>query len=344
MRLYQRWLCVVSLFPNAIISTALAATLPHLDTNNIIVPAEASSPQWNHSSSIGAYSQYMIAPVFNGPSLDQTSLLMSAVQLMAREAAENVNHNVGRIFWNSPDPRFSNIGILVAPPSNAATMPRRLMIWGLTEGPKLLMQRNRFASVKLRMTRDGINIGSIEFAHLRNNRELHLDADRSTASSVNISPSSPQPAPTTNTTHTPTNAIAKPDNNTLAAVTIAGFAVYCRPHGYDLEISDVFRPVLTMLSYVAQYPPGAHFQDFRTDAEIGQTALGFKSRGRRVPPFFFKEDVVKATAVVPLFMINKGRFSELDVRVLMDEQLLATGGLKIERTPPPRPHRDVSVV
>ena len=40
--------------------------------------------------------------------------------------------------------------------------------------------------------------------------------------------------------------------------------------------------------------------------------------------------------MVPLFMINKGVFSEVDVEVkLPNEVLIATGSLRIERTPRP---------
>ncbi|KAG6993906.1 hypothetical protein G7Y79_00049g084660 [Physcia stellaris] len=307
-----------------------AARLPRQHPTNVIQPIDSTDSTTDQPSNIYADPQYMVYPVFQGPSLDQIALLMSAVQLMAREAAENINDDIPSITWMSRDDRFSNIEILVRPPSNANTIPRRLMLWALSASLQLLIQRNRFACVKFRITRDGINVGSIEIRLFsQQQQQQQLDPYMATTS--------PTP-PTTNQTLNAANTTTTSYLPTLTSG-FQGFniRVYIRrsAFGYDLPPSAVFGPVITTLHHIASSTLWSRVRSYKTPAKTGDTALAFSDTGRR--PFFHKEQLIEAAATVPLFMINKGVFSEVDVEVrLPSEVLIAQGSLRIERTP--RPH------
>ena len=324
--------CFILSFFSPFLKLSSGATLARPSLSNEIQPIETSNSTWNQSSSLGADPHLMIVPIFDGPNLDQVTLLMSAVQLMAKEATENINHDVDGIVWASPSPQFSNIGILVLPPPSAALINRRYVIWGLTQSLHIMMNLNRFASAKFRMTRNGVLMGTIEFTQMGNHGLLDVDKR---VSKLGL------PINSTNATTDDTTLGSSYNNSSISIVNAENVMIFCRLRGYDLEPSEVFGPVVTMLGHVAQFPARARFTSWKTPFEVGkgQTALGFTKTERETPPLCEKEHLVIATATVPLFMIRKGRFSEVDIKVQVTigdvPLLLANGELRIERTPGP---------
>ncbi|KAL8829247.1 MAG: hypothetical protein Q9191_002121 [Dirinaria sp. TL-2023a] len=335
MRLYyDHWPCFLWLSSSTFLVLTLAATIPLPNSpNGTLIPSVSrlSTATINQAPSLNADTGLAINPVFNGPRLDQTSLLISAVQLLAKEALEDINSEVPQTSYRSTDPRYCSVGILVLPPSNAATLHRRLLIWGLAESLLFLMQRNRFASAKFRMTLYGTNVGSVEYRFLINNDQLPLPANNAKLPRVET-PVEPLVAGSKNITQGVANGPTheRPTNNTLAA-NDAGLKVYCRLTGYDLEPADVFRPVIDLLRNMANLSPQSRIQEFKTPFTVGETALDFRARA----PYFSAEAIIKAAAAVPAYMLNKGRFSEVEIRVEMVDVLIAKGELKIQRSPRP---------
>ena len=329
LRRVQTYLILPSF--SAFLTLSSAATLARPILSTELQPVETSNSTWNQSSSLGVDPHLMIVPIFDGPNLDQVTLLMSAVQLMAKEATENINHDVDVIAWTSPSLRFSNIGILVLPPPNAALISRRYVIWGLAQSLHIMMNLNRFASAKFRMTRNGAMMGTIEFTRMGNHGLLNVDKR---VSKLGL------PINLTNAANDYT-AHGSSYNNSIGVANAGNVMIFCRLRGYDLEPSEVFGPVVTMLGHVAQFPARARFISWITPFEVGQgqTALGFTKTKRETLPLCEKEHVIIATATVPLFMIQKGRFSEVDIKVQVSvggvPLLLAHGELQIERTPGP---------
>ncbi|KAL8788050.1 MAG: hypothetical protein Q9195_007464 [Heterodermia aff. obscurata] len=327
---YRIQLCFVLLSFGAFSALSSAATLARPSLSNELQPIESSNSTRNQISSLAVDPHLIIVPTFNGPNLDQVILLMSAVQLIAKEATENIDHDVEQIFWASPSARFSIISILVLPPPNAATINRRHVIWGLTQSLHIMMNLSRFASAVFRMTRSGALIGTIFFTQRGNNGLLDVDKRASLMLPINSTN-----AKTNDTT------LGSYDSNSINTVNAGNLEIFCRLRGYDLEPSEIFGPVVTMLGHVAQFPARARFISWSTPFEVGQgqTALSFVKSERETPPFCEKEHIITATTTVPLFMIRKGRFSEVDIkiqsRVGTVAQLLANGQLIIERTPPP---------
>lgn len=329
--LHQIRLCIILSSFGAFLNLTSAATLARPSLLDNVHPVETSNSTWNQSWNLGVDPHLMMIPMFDGPNLDQVTLLMSAVQLLAKEATENINHDVDRICWTSPSARFSNIGILVLPPPNAATINRRYVLWGVTQSLHIMMAQNRFACANFRMTRNGVIIGTIDFTQMAS--LAPLDADKS-ALDLGL-PINSTNAATNHTRH------GSAYSNSISTANAGNVQIFCRLRGYDLEPSEVFGPVVTMLGHVAQFPPRARFISWTTPFEAGhgQTALGFTKAERETPPFCEKEHLITATATVPLFMIRKGRFSEVDIKVQLlagnVPVLLATGQLRIERTPGP---------
>ena len=322
-RLYL--ICLLSI---PFLALTSAATLPRPHPTNAIQPIESHDSTTNPPSNPNANPEYMVYPVFEGPTLDKIPLLMSAVQLMAREAALNIDDDVRRLTWMSPDDRFSNLVIRVLPPSNAYTIPRHLLLWALSEGLQLLIQRNRFACVKFRITWDRTNVGSIEIGRPFSQQQ-QLDPDATTTSTPTSSPNIPSLATTNQTT-------SAANTDTTSNLQVLNIRLYLRRarFGYDLPPSAVFSPIIATLNNIASSPPQSRVRSYKTPAKIGETTLSFNDNRHR--PFFHREQLIEAAAMVPLFMINKGMFSEVDVEVrLPNEVLIAKGSLGIERTPRP---------
>lgn len=336
MRQYHGyWLSSICLSFSTVLALALAATisLPN-SPNAIFIPnsSRTSTTTINWVPGLGANPGLAINPIFDGPNLDRNSLLISAVQLLAREALEDITSQVPRIFYHSLDLRYASLGIFVIPPSNAATLGRRLLIWGIAESLQFLMQRNRFASVKFRMTLDRTNVGSIEYRSLLNEDQLPLVANKTRLPRTERPVHSLVLAGSENITQGVANGPTHDSsaNDTLAA-NAEGLKVYCRLTGYDLEPADVFGPVINLLRNMAYLSPQSRIVEFKTPFTVGETALAFKARAS----YFSAEAIIKAAAAVPAYMLDKGRFSEIEIRVEMMDVLVAKGELKIQRTPSP---------
>ena len=326
MQLAHCYLCYVCVAVSTFLARSLAGAIPRPEyPRTLRKPGNPLSSAVERTVSVEVNPYIALSPVFDGPTLDQDSLLLSTVQLLAREALEDINSQVTRTFYHSNDPRFSSIGISVLPPSNAVTLQRRLLIWGLVMSLQFMMQEDQFASVMFRLMQNGISVGSVEFRPLTGQKAV----DKAVSASESLASSS-VPAKL-NVTQGITNDPIDGANGTLA-VDVPGLQVYLRLVGYDLEVVDVFRPIILLLRDIAEFQPQARCDDFKTSARIGETILRFKAVSRIVPSFN-TEMLVKAAAAVPLYMLNKGRFSEVDIRVQFDGILVAEGSLNIKRTP-----------
>ncbi|KAG7004545.1 hypothetical protein G7Y79_00024g054950 [Physcia stellaris] len=325
-------LVAILLAHSALIVSILAATVPHPLPQESGLSLGASNAATNDSSDLVGAHGYGVIPTFSGPDLDQNSLLMSAVQLLAREALEDINGEMQRVFWRSRDSRYSKIYISVLPHSAVPTIKRAAVVWGLAESLSCMMDLDRFGSVGFKIVRRGEWVGTIEFTELAGNQYGSSGHDNQSRSLFVANTTAPAAAKTS------TGLLEAPgmpyvDTPWLKA---AGLEVFCRLHGYDLEPFDVFRPVVEMISHMAVFDSRRHVRSLETRFRIGTTAIRYRNEFRRSPPFFEAQHVIKATAILPAFMLNKGRLSETDIEVKVDGALVGRGQLKIERTP--RPH------
>ena len=299
------------------ISLALAPAIANITTTDFTSTA-------NNFSKFDLDASFYTYPIFSGPTLDTNAVLMSAVQFMARQAVEDMDGELPLTSWYSPDPRYARIGIFVIPTYHDNTVNRRMMMWGFDQGLHYLMEHNQFASVRFRMVRDGDDVGTIEFA-------LLPEGQRGTVGPGERVPRLEQREGVLEP------ASAKVDGS--LALNVADSRTYCRLCGYDLEAFEVFRPIVTIMRRAAEYQPRHHIGSFQTPIEIGATALRFIDEERWSPPFFETQFLVKAAVSVPQYMLNKGSFSETEIRVDVDGAPVATGLLNIMRSPRPRPQR-----
>ena len=318
VHLHRHWLCFFLLYRSALLALTSAATVPQPIQLNISSAGATTSAI--HQSLRTGNADFHIYPTFNGPPLDQNSVLMSAVQLMAKEALEDITGDVPRTFWNSQDPRYSSVGIFVLPSEQVPTVNRRTVMWGLDQSLYYMMGHNRFTSVKFRMTIGEYDVGAISY-DLLSNEQQRLSANKTISRLEQRGHTSKSDT---------VEAIKAP---TLHA---ASLRVFCRLCGYDLEASDIFRPVVAMLRGMAEFPSRHHIGNYRTLMKSGQTTLMFKDEKRSAPPFFEVQYLVQATAAIPQYMLNKGTFSETEIRIDVDGTLVAIGLLNIQRDPPPR--------
>ena len=313
------------------LARSLAGTIPHPEyPRTLHNPGSRLNSAVDRAVSFEVDPHIALSPVFDGPTLDQNSLLIATVQLLAREALEDINSQVPRTFYHSSDPRYSSIGIYVLPPSNAVTLQRRLLVWGLVMSLQFMMQEDQFASVMFKLTQNGINVGSVEFRPFTGEKVVAkaVSASESLASSSILT--------RLNIMKGVINDAVNGANGALA-VDAPGLQVFCRLFGYDLEVVDVFRPMIILLRDLAEYPPHAHYDRIQTSAKIGETRLRLRAESRTLP-FLDGEMLVKMAAAVPLYMLNKGRFGEVDIRIEVDGILVAEGDLSIKHTPRLTPH------
>ena len=320
-KLFFVLLVLPALTSAATLSQSHPLTLASVSANATITDLTSTT---NNSSQLNFDANFHIYPIFGGPPLDTNAVLMSAVQFMARQAVEDIDGELPRTFWHSSDPRYASVGIYVLPAYSGDTVNRRMMTWGFDRALHYLMDHGQFFSVRFRMIRDGDNVGSIEFA-------LSPEGQRGTISLGDRVPRLEQRE----------EGVEPASANVGESLTlsVAGSRTYCRLCGYDLEAFEVFRPIVTILRRAAEFQPRHHIGSFQIPTEVGTTTLLFIDEERQSPPFFETQYLINAAVAVPQYMLDKGSFSETEIRIYVDGALVATGLLKIMRSPPPRPQR-----
>ncbi|CAF9908901.1 MAG: hypothetical protein HETSPECPRED_008763 [Heterodermia speciosa] len=114
-----------------------------------------------------------------------------------------------------------------------------------------------------------------------------------------------------------------------------GVKIYCRLGGYDLEPNDVYRLIISALSSIAPVPATQRIPKFRTEADYGSLRINFERPHpiRRYPPFLEATHAIKALGALPQFMLDKGLFSEVDVRIEVSDVVVAEGEMALRRRP-----------
>ncbi|KAL8785109.1 MAG: hypothetical protein Q9195_008781 [Heterodermia aff. obscurata] len=187
-----------------------------------------------------------------------------------------------------------------------------------------------FVAVKFVLLWEGKNVGELYFARssdvqepVAGNRSLELK-DPTHASNLSM------PAPSNGFEQTP---ILKFPN--LPDASNAVVKIYCRLDGYDLEPNDVFRLVISALSSIAPVPATQRIPRFRTEADYGSLRINLERPHpiRRYPPFLEATHAIKALGALPQYMLDKGLFSEIDVRIEVSDVIVAEGEMGLRRRP-----------
>ena len=213
------------------------------------------------------------------------------------------------------------------------TLDRHFLIWGLAKGAHFMLPSEGmyFVAIKFMLLWEGRNVGEIYFARssdaqevVAGNRSLELKTSAQSSNLTTLAPSNDfEQVLFLNSTNLPeaSNAVVK---------------ILCRLGGYDLEPNDVYRLIISALSSIAPVPATQRIPRFRTEAEYGSLRINFERPHpiRRYPPFLEAAHAIKALGALPQFMLDKGLFSEIDVKIEVSDVLVAEGEMALRRRPP----------
>ena len=187
-----------------------------------------------------------------------------------------------------------------------------------------------FVALKFVLLWEGNNVGEINFARssdaqeaIAGNRSLELKKSTQFSNLSTLAPSNDFE-----------QTLYLPSTN-LPDATNDGVNIYCRLRGYDLEPNDVYRLIISSLSSIAPVPATQRIPKFRTEADYGSLRINFERPHpiRRYPPFFEATHAIRALGILPQFMLDKGLFSEVDVRIEVSDVLVAEGEMALRRRP-----------
>ena len=275
--------------------------------------------------------RFTIRPISYGAPIDKTSCFISTIQYLVQQTQLNFNGNVRWSSWTSSDPRYSSVKISITPGTGAVTVDRHFLIWGLAKGAYFMLPNEgiNFVAFKFVLLWEGQNVGEIHFARssdvqqtIAGNRSLELK--ESTQSSSLSTPPSNDFEQTPNLTST---GLPDASNDDVK--------IFCRLGGYDLEPNDVYRVIISALTSIAPVPATQLIPRFRTEADYGSLRINFERPHpiRRYPPFFEATHAIKALGALPQFMLDRGLFSEVDVRIEVSNALVSEGEMALRRRP-----------
>ena len=209
---------------------------------------------------------------------------------------------------------------------------RHFVIWGVAQGAEFMLPSEgiRFVAVKFLLLWEGRGIGEISFAKssdaqeaFAGNRSRELEESTQSGNLSTLAPSNDFEQAQMLTS---TNLLNASDDDVR---------IYCRLFGYDVEPNDVFRLVISGLSSIAPIPATQRIPRFRTEADYGSLRINLeRPHPRGYPPFFEARHAIKALGVLPQYMLDKGLFSEVDIKIQVPNVLLAEGEMALRRRPP----------
>lgn len=255
--------------------------------------------------------RFMIRPIYWGPKLDSIVSLQNAVNAMANMALRNTEEGMR-------DTTFK----LDGSPNNAITVfpnrwqvggqiTRKFVIWGLLRAVYDMTSKNKYQCNTCHLLWQGVEVGTLGFSRgviaasqtsagdYQSRGLLSLDNDTALGPSSLQTQSSP-----VNVNHTPV------------------LSVDVEPRPLVLQINDVFMTILGAMGNLAAYPnKDESIYHFHSDWPGTPAFVSFSTRElkpRSKPPFMTCRYIVESLAVLPSIMLNRRKFSEVDIVLKLD--------------------------
>ena len=261
-----------------------------------------------------------------GPELHQTSCLMNTIAALKELA---LGDWLGKVFDGTEYrlDTYPEVGITVATPKIDGNIQARFIIWAICLGVSKMIKEKTFELEQIELRWEQRLLGWVQIFNIPSGPGLTSEESqqKSTLDLKNLS------ANVTSTNHTTglipiniTNIVTTDNTNDP---TEARLNVTFVPYGEYLGIYDVFVPLMSGLADMAQVP-STHLS---TGLFIGLEGYrGFICvlpvvPERTSPPFLEYGWLIRSLYRVPTYMLDNGRFGEVEIWIEVDQVKVAFG-------------------
>ncbi|KAL9136898.1 MAG: hypothetical protein Q9175_001904 [Cornicularia normoerica] len=260
---------------------------------------------------------------------------MNVVELLAHYAElewlSNVRERHGVVL-----PSYPQVEIAILPAAPATSVEVRLAIWGIWVGMRDIITRNQYHEAEFEVLWEGAVVAYIYFT-----KPMDLPFTSSNETLGTDEPLTLLPSPngtiagildTSNSTETSSDALIEGRFSWKPLFT---------PEAKTLTVVEVFLTVMAGLKNAAPHPASEKVpRPYASSAIDVQANVQFylhrRSVPRTKPPYFQYIHVIKALKLVPGYMLEKRRFSELFFSIEVNEMPVGEGYLQKGHYVPPR--------
>lgn len=272
--------------------------------------------------------------IYGETNLPRTPCLMNVVELLAHYAEldwlSKVRQRHGVVL-----PEYPQVEIAILPAAPATSVEVRLVIWGIWVGIRDIVNKNEFHEAECEVFWDREVVAYIYFTKpmdlqdTSSNQTLGLDETLTLLSPLNETTGGT--VDTSNSTQISSDALNEGQFS---------WKPLFPPTSQTLTVIEVFLTVMAGLKNAAPHPASDKVPGPYASAAVDVYAnLQFYLHKRRVPrtkpPFFQYIHVIKALRLVPGYMLEKKRFSELFFSIEVSSIPVAEGYLEKGHYIPP---------
>ena len=266
--------------------------------------------------------------IFSENTLPLTPCLMSTVELLAQYAERDWLSQV-RARHGVVLPEYPQVEIAVIPAAPAFSVEVRLVIWGLFVGIRDIVLENNYHEAEFEIFWEEKLVAYIYFTLSTDLRVTSSNTTLGTEESLNLLLPSPNNT-IGNTLDTSSSARDSPD--ALYDEHFSWRPIFA-PTARTLTVVEVFLTVMAGLENAASHaasdkvhgPYASAAVDVNANVQFG---IHKRRKPRPRPPFFQYIHIIKVLRLIPGYMLEKRRFSELFFTIDVDDLVVGEGYLE----------------
>ena len=266
--------------------------------------------------------------VYGEITLPLTPCFMNVVELLAQYAEldwlSKARERHGVVL-----PEYPQVEIAVLPAAPATSVEVRLVVWGIWVGIRDIISRRNFYDAEFEVLWEN---QAVAYIYITGATDPQV-----TGSNGTLDPDEPLTLlPSPNQTTSGVLDISNGTQTSSDALNVGTFSwkPYFTPQAKALTVAEVFLTVMAGLKNAAPHPASKKVPGPYASAAIDVYAnVQFYLHKRRVPrtkpPYFQYIHVIKALRLVPGYMLEKKRFSELFFRIEVSGLPVGEGYLEV---------------
>ena len=255
---------------------------------------------------------------YGNPIISATPCMMLAVFAMRELALQDFESKFEGKTWalyTYPEVKVSFT------PKSRHTSTVRWALWSLAVAIRDMMVHNRFQTAQFETHYSDVQVGTLKF---------FVPQGIGAEAGANQTGGDPSLTP----------APASATNGTVDTISISSSDLEDNPGGLFIQVAfkttgipriDVFISIVQgLLNLAPKISTRRITQPLAIvgDALTCSIATSFTSVERSLPPFLMYSDVTVALAALPRLMLREGKFAEVDVKMLLEDQLVGNGMMR----------------
>ena len=273
-------------------------------------------------------SRFSYKAEFTENTLPLTPCLMNTVELLAQYAERDWLSKV-RTRCGVVLPEYPQVEIAVIPAAPATSVEVRFVIWGIWVGIRDIIQENNYHEAEFEIFWERKLVAYIYFTLPLDFPVTSSNATSGTEESLNLL----LPSPNTTIGDTLDTSSSAQDSSDALYDGHFSWRPFFAPTSKTLTVLEVFLTVMAGLKNTAPHAASDKVRGRYASAATGVNAnvqlfIHKRRRPRPTPPFFQYIHVIKALRLIPGYMLEKKRFSELFFTMDVDGLQVGEGYLE----------------